>query len=160
MRLPFGLELLVQESRAGERAPGEPVPAFDGQGWFARCCTIPSWVRGSRTWWFNRDAVLAQATVFACITLIASDIAKLRLRVVQRYGRVWVEKTTPGYSDLLSKPNHFQTRQLFVEQWIISKLSTGNVYVLKIRNRKGMVIAMFVLDPLRVTLLVAPDGAV
>ena len=156
MRL-FGFTL--SRTKAASARPSS-LSGVDGHGWFRTMLGdtfMGSWQQDVEV---NRDAVLAQATVFSCITLIASDIAKLRLRVVQRYGRVWMEKTTAGYSEVLNEPNHFQTRQLFVEQWIISKLSTGNAYILKERDRSKKVIRMYVLDPARVTPLVAPDGAV
>jgi HK97 family phage portal protein len=61
---------------------------------------------------------------------------------------------------VLRKPNHFQTRIKFFEQWITSKLVYGNTYVLKERDQRGVVVAMTVLDPQRVTPLVAPNGEV
>ena len=61
---------------------------------------------------------------------------------------------------VLKKPNHYQTRIQFVLQWLISKLTWGNTYVLKERNGRTEVIAMYVLDPCRVQPLVAPNGDV
>ncbi len=43
---------------------------------------------------------------------------------------------------------------------MLSKLQTGNTYVLKQRDGRGVVMALYVLDPLRVTVLVADDGSV
>ncbi len=156
MRL-FGFTL--SRTKAAAARPSN-LSGVDGHGWFRTMLGdtfTGSWQQDVEV---KRDAVLAQATVFSCITLIASDIAKLRLRVVQRYGRVWLEKTTAGYSEVLNEPNHFQTRQQFIEGWLISKLSTGNTYILKVRDRAGRVVKMYVLDPARVTPLVAPDGSV
>src|SRR5690606_19494999 len=48
----------------------------------------------------------------------------------------------------------------FIESWVLSKLQRGNTYVLKQRNEKGHVVALFVLDPMLVTPLVADDGSV
>jgi len=42
----------------------------------------------------------------------------------------------------------------------MSRLTTGNTYVLKQRDNRGVVVAMYVLDPSRVTPLVSPDGSV
>lgn len=109
----------------------------------------------------NRDSVLAQSTVFACVTLIASDIAKMCLDLVEKtIDGIWEETTNSAFSPVLRKPNRFQTRQRFIENWIISKLIHGNAYVLKIRDRRNVVVAMYVLDPCRVTPLVALDGTV
>ena len=59
---------------------------------------------------------------------------------------------------MLRQPNRYQTVVKFVEQWITSKLTAGNAYVLKERDARGVVSALYVLDPLRVTPLIAPDG--
>lgn len=109
----------------------------------------------------NRDEVLTYFAVFACITLIAGDIGKLRLRLVEKRNGIWdeVDAQSPFWP-VLKKPNRYQTRQKFIEQWLTSKLIHGNAYILKERDRRGVVRALYVLDPTRVTALVAPDGAV
>lgn len=107
------------------------------------------------------DTALGYWAVFACVTRIATDLGKLRLRLVeQRAIGIWEEITNPAYSPVLRKPNRYQTTPKLVEQWIASKLIWGNAYVLKQRDQRGVVVALYVLDPQRVTPLVAPDGAV
>ncbi len=108
----------------------------------------------------RRDDVLSFAVVFACITLIASDIAKLCLKLMQQTGSIWVETMSPAFSPVLRKPNRFQTRQQFIECWLLSKLSWGNTYVLKVRDQRQVVVELYVLDPQRVMPLIAPDGSV
>lgn len=108
----------------------------------------------------NRDTVMSNPYVFACQTLIARDIAKLRVKLVERTGKIWRETTRSAFSPVLRKPNHFQTRNQFWENWMLSKLSRGNTYVLKQRDARGVVVALYVLDPNRVTPLVSDDGAV
>jgi HK97 family phage portal protein len=152
MRLPFGFEVTRRKAQ-------RPLSAVDdARGWFR----IFDWHTGA--WQQHAEAevtdVHAQSYVFACRTLIASDVGKLRLRLVERKGRIWTESTSPAYSPVLRKPNHYQTRQQFVEWWIGSKLSHGNTYALKQRDGRGVVTRLYVLDPGRVTPLVAPDGAV
>ena len=105
-------------------------------------------------------AVLAYHAVFACMTLIASDISKLRVKLVALEEGVWQETTSPAYSPVLRKPNHFQTRNQFWENWILSKLSRGNAYVLKQRDARGVVTKLYVLDPNRCTPLIASDGSI
>lgn len=107
------------------------------------------------------DTVLTYFAVFSCVTLIASDVGKLCLRLVQQDDDgIWTETTSPSFSPVLRKPNRYQTIIKFVEQWIVSKLIHGNTYILKQRDQRGVVVALYVLDPTRVTPLVAPDGAV
>jgi HK97 family phage portal protein len=110
----------------------------------------------------DREAILSYATVYACITLIASDIGKLRLKLVEQDSSgIWVEVSNNSpFLPVLRKPNRYQTRQKFVEQWIVSKLIHGNTYVLKQRDQRGVVTALYVLDPTRVTPLVTEDGGV
>lgn len=106
----------------------------------------------------NHEIALAHPTVYACITQIAGDIGKLRLRLTEFKDGIWAETT--AYSPFFRKPNHYQTRQKFIEQWIISKLVHGNTYILKKRNDKGQVEALYILDPLKVKVLVADNGMV
>ena len=109
----------------------------------------------------DRNAVLAFHAVFSCMTLIASDIAKLRVKLVaQDSDGIWSEVTNAAYSPVLRKPNGYQTRIQFWENWVLSKLSRGNTYALKQRDKRGVVTALYVLDPTRVKPLVTPDGAV
>ena len=105
--------------------------------------------------------VLTHSAVYACITLIASDIGKLRIMLTQRDADgVWLETENAAYSPVLRKPNRYQTRQKFLEQWIVSKLIHGNTYVLKERDARGVVTSLYILDPCRVRPLVADDGSV
>ncbi len=106
--------------------------------------------------------VLTYSTVWACITLISADISKLwvNLKVKNTATGISTETTSAAFSPVLRKPNHFQTRVKFFEYWMISKLVFGNTYVLKERDNRGIVTAMYVLDPSRVTVLVAPDSSV
>ena len=107
----------------------------------------------------KRDSVLANHADFACRTLIAGDISKLRIRAVRKnqHGIWHEEKTQP---DVLRRPNHFQTRQQFFESWMLSKLQAGNTYVLKQRDDIGRPVKLYVLNPDLVTPLISDDGSV
>lgn len=107
------------------------------------------------------ESILRNPTIYSCATLIAETIGKCQLRLVQQTDPdVWTPTTNPAYSPVLRKPNRYQTIQKFLECWLASKLLTGNTYILKQRDGRGVVVALYVLDPARVTVLVAPDGAV
>lgn len=110
------------------------------------------------------ETVLAHPAVYGCVSLIANDIGKLRIRLMERVvqeGRtIWVETTRPAFSPVLRKPNHYQNHIQFKQWWIMSKLTHGNTYVLLQRDGRGVVVAMYILDPVCVTPLVAPDGSV
>lgn len=107
------------------------------------------------------DSALTYFATFACMTLIAGDIAKLRFRLVKRIApTVWQEVELDGVSSVLRRPNPLQNRIQFFESYFLSKLGTGNTYGIKRRGRGGRVEAIYILDPRRVTPLVSPDGAV
>lgn len=107
------------------------------------------------------DAVLSNHADFACRTLIASDISKLRIKLVAKdINGIWSETSNPAYSPVLRKPNDFQNRIQFMEAWVLSKLQRGNTYVLKQRDGRGVVVKLYVLDPALVTPLVSDDGSV
>lgn len=99
--------------------------------------------------------------VWACITLIASDISKTALRLQQRTDEdIWADLDNPAYAPFLRQPNHFQDQHDFKASWALSKLIYGNTYALKQRDASQRVAAAYVLDPTRVKALVAPNGDV
>lgn len=107
------------------------------------------------------DVALQNPTVFRCVSLIATDIGKLTLQLVAIDANgIWSPTSSPAFSPVLRRPNAYQTISQFLEVWMVSRLLTGNVYVLKVRDDRGVVIALHVLDPCRVKVLIAPDGAV
>ncbi|HCI6749363.1 TPA: phage portal protein [Klebsiella variicola subsp. variicola] len=109
----------------------------------------------------RRDTILTYHAIFACITLIGADISKMPLELVAKKSNgIWQGIEDPEISPLLRKPNANQNRMQFFETWINSKLTRGNTYVLKIRDNKGRVRELRILDPERVKPLVSDDGAV
>lgn len=135
------------------------VPVSGGRGWWPliRESFTGAWQQNVEV---RFDSVLSNHAVFACQTLIASDISKLRVKLVQEDNGIWTETKNPAYSPVLRKPNKYQTRIQFYESWVISKLQRGNTYVLKARDGRRAVKEMHVLDPMRVRTLVSDDGSV
>lgn len=107
------------------------------------------------------ETVLSYPSVFACVSLIYNDIGKLRTRLMalQESG-IWLETSNPAYSPVLRRPNHYQNQIQFKQWWICSKLVWGNAYVLKVRDGRGVVVSMLILDPGLVQPLIAPDGSI
>jgi HK97 family phage portal protein len=104
---------------------------------------------------------LAFSAVYACVSLIANDIAKLRIKLTRREpSGVWTEVSGSPFSRALVKPNRYQTRIQFLCHWMTCKLLHGNAYALKERDQRGMVSNLYLLDPRSVRPLVADDGAV
>ncbi len=108
------------------------------------------------------DRALSFFAVFACVTQIASDIAKLcyYLMKLDEESGIWQRNYTTTTWPFFKKPNHFQTRQQFVECWQISKQTKGNAVALKERDARGVPSRQYLLDWDRVTPMVATDGSV
>lgn len=156
----MGLLSLFRRKPASDGAARalSPVTAA-GAGWYRILESYAGAWQSNVT--VDRDGVLTYQAVYACMTLIASDIAKLRIKLVQQISAdVWEEVQRPAFSPVLRKPNHFQTRIQFIESWILSKLATGNAYVLKRRDARSVVTGLYVLDPRHVRVLVTDDGEV
>lgn len=136
-------------------------PVDSNRGWWPliREPWAGAWQRNVEV---KRESVLSFHAVFACQTLIASDIAKLRIMLVEQDANgIWNEvKRASPYRPVLRKPNGYQNRIQFFESWVLSKLQFGNAYVLKARDGRGVVVAIHVLDPQRVKPLVADNGDV
>ncbi len=149
----FGLEI----SRAKQQKELSP-PSSRGGWWpLVREPFSGAWQRNEE---LTADAQLAFFAVFACRTLIGSDLSKNRIRLMAQLKNVWQEASNPAYSPVLRKPNEFQNRIQFIENWVGSKLDRGNTYVLKRRDGRGVVTALYVLNPDRVQPLVSDDGQV
>lgn len=106
-----------------------------------------------------RQTVIENWAVFSCVTLIAGDIAKMPATVMQ-YSRTLKIFESTLQRPVLRKPNHFQTRIEFFKSWIFSLLLNGNTYILKERDAERKIVALYILDPTRVTPLVAEDGSI
>jgi HK97 family phage portal protein len=136
------------------------VPMRGGGGWYplVRESFPGAWQQNVT---IAPDTVLSYGAVFSCVTTIASDISKLDCRLVAQdaYG-VWTDTTNPAFTPVLRKPNRYQNPVTFFQTWMVSKLINGNAYMLKERDGRGVVTALYVLDPWRCWPLVAPDGSV
>jgi HK97 family phage portal protein len=139
---------------------GNLSPPSDSRGGWSGLIREPfsgAWQKNEE---LHQDQCLAFHAVFACHTLICSDVAKLRVKLVAKNGDIWQETTSSSFSPVLRKPNAFQNRIQFYESWVNSKLARGNAYVLKGRDGRGVVTALYVLNPDRVKPLVSGDGQV
>lgn len=156
----FGKELTLFKKRNDTLSPAYA----SGGGWFN--ALFPWVVHEANTGDWQRniclsmDCLLSNPIVFACITLIAGDIGKLRPMLMQyrEAQDIYVETTSPSFSPVINAPNKYQNRIEFFTQWIISLLAFGNAYVLKVRDQRNVVTDLYVLDPRRVLPLVSSQG--
>lgn len=107
-------------------------------------------------------SVLAFSAVYSCVQIIATDIAKLRPKLMELGSNdIWTETSRNSpFLPVLRKPNHYQNRVQFWTHYMCSKLLHGNAYVLKERDARGVVTGLYILDPTKVTPMVAMDGSV
>lgn len=152
----FGFEI----SRAKEATPVTDMSWSTNGGWYPviREPFAGAWQRNME---LRPELLITYPPVFACVTLRASDVAKCRLRLMQvSDDDIWQEVESPAFSPVLRRPNRYQNRIQFFQQWMTCKDLFGNVYVLKQRDARGVVVALYILDPRKCKVLVAPDGAV
>lgn len=107
----------------------------------------------------DRATVVQNWAVFSCATLIAGDIAKMSATVMDydATNRIFVPTLN---RPVLRKPNRYQTYIEFMRLWVLSLLLNGNTYVLKQRDERGFIVALYILDPCKVTPLIASDGGI
>jgi len=156
----MGVLAAIQRSLRSVFVPAGASPAPGTGAWtpIVREPYTGAWQKNDE---LQLETALANPVVFRCVSLIASDIGKLPCRLVAADANgIWHETTSAAFSPVLRMPNRYQTPAQFFEVWMFSKLLWGNTYVLKDRDQRGVVTALYVLDPCRVKPLVAPDGSV
>jgi HK97 family phage portal protein len=135
-----------------------PVSPYGSNGGWTTVLetTTGSWQQDSSV---DTTAVTANWAVWSCASLISGDIAKMPASI-EKYDSnkgIWI----PGDDwALLRQPNRYQTWIEFSQNWDYSQLFRGNTYALKERDRLGNPIAIYILDPSRVTPLVSEDGGI
>lgn len=137
-------------------------PVYDNRGGWMSIIREPFAGAWQRNLEINQTLVPSFHAVFACITLIAGDIKKLRVKTIRDNGDgIWPEdrKGSPKTA-VLGQPNQYQNSKQFWESWMLSKLMRGNTYALKGRDARGIVNRLWTLDPLRVKVLVSDSGDV
>jgi HK97 family phage portal protein len=144
----------------GEGTTTQLARPMRGYGGWTREPYAGAWQRGDVT--EPVGGLTAFGAVYACITRIANDIAKLEAQMLEQGDDgLW----TPVQGDAphmlpITKPNAFQNRIQFFVFWLCCKLIHGNTYALKIRDLRNMVQRMLLLDPRKVLPLVTPSGDV
>lgn len=147
----FGLEISKKKAASNLQSVGSG-------GWFpiVRESYDGAWQQSVEV---RQQDMLAHSAVFACVSLIASDIAKLPIQITEKADGIW-KGVVSEHDSLLRKPNSYQNRVQFIEQWIGSKLLHGNAYALKRRDAVGRIVGLLLINPERVEPLIAEDGSV
>lgn len=152
----FGFDISLQKSQTRTAVDTR------GGGWFSVLRESFAGAFQSNVTVDTQRDVLSFSAVFSCVTIIASDIAKLciNLKIEDENGICSNAPKSSPFWKVLRKPNKYQNRIKFIEQWIVSKLLYGNTYVLKQRDKLGTVVGLYILNAERVTPLVAENGDV
>lgn len=106
--------------------------------------------------------IFANSSVYSCINIISSDIARMPVQVLRVNPKTNVRELHtqhPAYG-LFRNPNSNQTSLQFIQQYVTSKLTCGNTYVLLLRDARGVANEMYVLDPRKVQVLLTEKGDV
>jgi HK97 family phage portal protein len=150
---------LVQRQKA--EAALQAVSTARGLSWWwpiIREATTGAWQRNEE---ITVDNVLSNPTLNACVTLISTDTGSMCPLIVEYEANdVPSAIDNPAYSAFLREPNHYQVPSQFYSWWMVSKLTQGNTYALKARDDRRVVRRLYILDPCRTRVLVAPDGSV
>lgn len=154
MRL-FGFEISVRKAM-----PPGATSVRSGAWGLVREPYAGAWQKGAEI--APMASLLGHSAVYACIARISEDCAKLAIILRQRQDD-GTDQPAPEQSPfwgVLRKPNNYQTRQQFIENWLIQKLTIGNTYAVKRRDERGVVRQLRLLDARRVTPMVTPEGDV
>jgi len=108
----------------------------------------------------GQASAMQVSTVFACVSMISYDIAKLGAAIFrgQRMGKR--QKATDHYlSSLLKEPAPWLTWFEFCGMMQASVLLRGNGYAVILRDARGKPVMLVPVNPDRVALWEAPDGS-
>ena len=102
---------------------------------------------------------LKEATVFACVRIRSSAVAKLPLKVYQDNSGA-IHKATEHYLHRLLKirPNPFMTTATFLRMLEVQRCLYGNAYVAPEFNRNGRVVGLYPIDAGKVEVWVDDVG--
>jgi HK97 family phage portal protein len=107
----------------------------------------------------NEANALQITTVYACVTLIATSVASLPLKLIERADKGHIEAVdNPLYYLLAAEPNPDMSAVTFIETLVGCLALTGNCYAQIERNGLGQPVALWPLHPLKTKAMRAPDG--
>lgn len=137
------------------------LPSSYLSGWIRE--TYPGgWQEGATPRQVGLGDMASFGAVYACVSRIATDVAKLRPRFIAESRGVMMPTRGPqDVKELLRRPNRYQNWLQFTTYWLTSKLFFGNTYVLMRRaGPRGRPVELLVLDPRTVMPMVTPEGDV
>lgn len=112
---------------------------------------------GSASWAgmnVTSKTAMQQATVYACVRILAETIAALPIKVQTQQSengaRYWVDSDHDALG-VLMKPNDWQTQHDLLSMWVSWAELRGNAYSLKLKSTRGRVRHLYPLQSTSVT---------
>jgi HK97 family phage portal protein len=138
-----------------------PIVPSMGSGWIGAGDMGPPGEWQTRNRGHHPDNYASFSAVYTCTQIISGDIAKLPINFfnLNADGTRTLNRRYP-LNNLLLKPNPYQNRLQFIQNFVISYLMAGNTFVYLRRDARNMINRMDVLDPRRVVLYVTNDGEI
>jgi HK97 family phage portal protein len=111
---------------------------------------------------YGTDGALQVSAVWACVELLADNIASLPCFVYERGdgGHKELARGTTLWTLLHDNPNRYQTPMEFWQYMIMNFLLRGNAYAQLVRNNAGEVIEMLPLSADQVEVELLRDGSI
>lgn len=136
---------------------GKDSTATNPEPWFSE------WLHGGQK--SSTGVVVSQlsamraATVLACVSIRAADLAKLPVHVYRRRRNGAKEIIANHALEwLLNRPNSWQTRFEFLEQMQVAYLLRGNAYAVILRDGRGRATDLIPISPDNAALWETPGG--
>ena len=107
---------------------------------------------------YAKEGYSRNTIVNACIRELATGVATAKFYVEQETEDGFIEATNTPLSQLIMYPNADQDFYHWVERMITYLYVSGNVYVLKERNRGNQITGMYLLRPDRVSIMPSGEG--
>lgn len=109
----------------------------------------------------SQATAMTVSAVYACVTLIARDVARCvpSLYESQDDGSRLVVKDHP-IARILKRPNRIQTWFEFIRDLMLAYLLRGNGYAAVLRDHRGNVSELILINPDAVMVLEASDGSI
>jgi HK97 family phage portal protein len=152
MEAPSAYDHLGRREPSFARDQGGPADAtyWDFDSWGS-----PS-AAGTRV---SQMTAMQVTTVFACVSIVASDLAKLGLGLYRgtRKGAHQAAKNHPLYP-LLYRPNAWMTGFEFVQMLQMAVMLRGNGWAVILRDGRGDPTSLVPINPDKVEMWEAPDG--
>lgn len=107
---------------------------------------------------YAKEGYARNAIVNSCIRELATGVATARFFVEQETEDGFIEATDSPFARLIEFPNEHQDFYHWIERFITYLYVSGNVYVLKQRNRGNQITGIYLLRPDRVSIIPSGEG--